>query len=141
MWQCHCPEANTIVDRIAKEPRLQPASPRVLLDSFAVDEIDWSDKEAIDKMERDERDIREAEFLGEVSAYDPRQPDATAPSPNTPGHDSMFDFEDLDKAESEEELRRRGGEADLPSGRSKSGRVYRDVDHRFCVQAGFQPAC
>lgn len=104
MWQCHCPEANTIVDRIAKEPRLQPASPRVLLDSFAVDEIDWSDKEAIDKMERDERDIREAEFLGEVSAYDPRQPDATAPSPNTPGsRDSMFDFDDLDKAESEEE--------------------------------------
>jgi len=104
MWQCHCPEANTIVDRIAKEPRLQPASPRVLLDSFAVDEIDWSDKEAIDKMERDERDIREAEFLGEVSAYDPRQPDATAPSPNTPGsRNSMFDFDDLDQAESEEE--------------------------------------
>ena len=27
MWQCHCPEANTVVDKIVKEPRPSPASP------------------------------------------------------------------------------------------------------------------
>ena len=106
MWQCHCPEASTIVDRIAKESRPQPASPRVLASSFAIDEIDWSDKDAIDKMERDDRDQREAEFLGLVSAHqDPRQNDATAPSLcHTPGsapRDPVFDFDDLEKAESE----------------------------------------
>ena len=107
MWQCHCPEANTVVDRVAQE---RGPNPRILLESFdgpSADssEIDWGNKEAVDQLEREMREIREKEFLGEVSADDPRQDHATAPSPcYTPSsapRDPVFDFDDLDKAESE----------------------------------------
>ena len=123
MWQCHCPEANTVVDRVAQEQR--PA-PRMLLKSFNEPSVDasevdwdnkksvdnyfaWGNKEAVDKMEREMRAIREREFLGEVleddeSANDPRRDEATAQSPCTPGsvpRDPCFDFDDLDRAESE----------------------------------------
>ena len=110
MWQCHCPEANTVVDRIAQE---RGPAPRTLLRSFDepsvdVSEVDWGNKEAVDKMEREMREIREREFLGEVSdesADDPRRDEATAQSPCcTPGsvpRDPCFDFDDLDRAESE----------------------------------------
>ena len=77
-----------------------------------IDDIDWGNKEAVDRFERLQRD----KIMNESAKDDPRHGDATAQSsngrapltadisdPGSPGSNGVFDFDDLDQRESEEE--------------------------------------